>query len=427
MEQERKIEKWLRTYAKKRRGQATESFKLDPATRRMLQNEISRKAPPTEDEDDTLSLWEVLRRNWAFFLGFAVCIFILASLFLPMLSAPKHAATLSQSASVQDLRQIAGSAQSRAENNRLSNTNGPPVLLTTTANPVPSGPAPALDSAQIASRNARPSSDQSGEWTFSANNAGQITNMNLAAKSPAPAGIPPALTGNYAAVQPPTAMLPQTSEANEGPSDKIAPGAAPLPAVDNNFLNTIPVPSPYTPVLRNFKVSQNGNMIRVVDQDGSIYTGTLQSEDYGVNAASWSNGGGNATRGGAATDKFNPNQTTGAGESGNNAPSSAQNYSFRVGGMNRTLKQRVVFTATLLNDLSLMKNAQVTFGMGANAAVGAAVAQQLVQSRGTNQMAQLPWSSLRIAGTAVINHTNQMRINALPIAPPTKSSSLPPN
>lgn len=416
MEQERKIEKLLRAYAKKRRGQAGESFKLDPAARRMLQNEISRNAPPDEEEDDTLSLWEVLRRNWAFFLGFAVCVFILASLFLPKLSVPKHAVTLGQSASVQNLRDIPGPT--------LSGTNGQ---------------IPTLDSLQIASRAATPSPDQSKDRTFAANTAEQITNMNLAENNVAPTAAaeqnelmpppalremekvtPPALAGgNYSMAQAPPPMLPQASEAKEGQLGTFGPAAAPRPAIQNNFLNTIPTPLPCSPVLRNFQVSQNGNTIRVVDQDGSVYTGTLQSENYG---------GENATKAEnqkmAGTDKFAPAQQTGEGKFQNNAPP-AQNYSFRVGGTNRTLNQRVVFTATLLNELALMKNEQVTFGMSANAAVGAAVAQQWVQSKLTNQMAQLPWSSLCISGTAIINHSNQMQINALPVAPPTKSSSMP--
>ncbi|HEV2455244.1 MAG TPA: hypothetical protein VGY98_13350, partial [Verrucomicrobiae bacterium] len=74
-------------------------------------------------------------------------------------------------------------------------------------------------------------------------------------------------------------------------------------------------------------------------------------------------------------------------------------------------------------DLSAMKNAQVTFGLTANAAVGAAVAQQMMKTVETNHVIQLPWSSFRIAGTAVVNKTNQVQVNALPVT--TANSSLP--
>src|SRR5580704_12270059 len=84
MEPERKIEKWLRAYAKKRRGQAKDSFDLHPASRRMLQDEIARQASTPEDEDDSVSLWEVLRQQWAWLLVFTACIFLIATIFMPV-------------------------------------------------------------------------------------------------------------------------------------------------------------------------------------------------------------------------------------------------------------------------------------------------------------------------------------------------------
>src|SRR5262245_6297077 len=43
MEPERPIEKLLRDYAKKRRGEAGASFEMHPATRRLLQGEVARE------------------------------------------------------------------------------------------------------------------------------------------------------------------------------------------------------------------------------------------------------------------------------------------------------------------------------------------------------------------------------------------------
>ena len=48
MEPERKIEKLLRAYAQKRRAAAGDPLKLHPATRRLLQDEVSRRAPKPE-------------------------------------------------------------------------------------------------------------------------------------------------------------------------------------------------------------------------------------------------------------------------------------------------------------------------------------------------------------------------------------------
>ncbi|HEV2329455.1 MAG TPA: hypothetical protein VGY56_11785 [Verrucomicrobiae bacterium] len=445
MEQERKIEKLLRSYAKKRRGQAGDSFKLDPATRRMLQNEISRNAPTAEDGDDTMSLWEVLRRNWLFFLGFAACIFLLASLFVPKIHLSKDKATLAQSASaqsnLQDLRKIPGAAQ----------------------------PAPTLDSAQVATRDERgsPGTPQALPESTTPTFSEATTNFTMADSAPAPGPeMTPPATGNRGAIhesermaQPPAAIPPapaggeyalapmpagnlqtQAGEANREPSGVFGSAAAPQPSVQNSFLNTVPSSVPCSPVLRDFAVSQNGNMIRVVDQDGSVYTGTLQ-----VNTAPWNSSvvaestvQADMPNGESQKKVESPKMvesdklavaapSTQAGGGGgafdNGGQSPAQSYTFRVGGMNRTLRQSVVFTATLLEDLTVMKNAQVTFGMTANAAVGAAVAQQMVQSKETNQTTQLQWSNLRISGTAIINRTNRIQVNALPLAP--VKSSLP--
>ena len=43
MEPERKIEKWLLAFAKKRRDQAGAGLELHPATRRLLQGEVRRQ------------------------------------------------------------------------------------------------------------------------------------------------------------------------------------------------------------------------------------------------------------------------------------------------------------------------------------------------------------------------------------------------
>jgi hypothetical protein len=93
-----------------------------------------------------------------------------------------------------------------------------------------------------------------------------------------------------------------------------------------------------------------------------------------------------------------------------------QRYFFYATGTNQTLKQSVVFAGTLLEDLSFASESQQTFGMSANAAIGAAYAQQFVRSAMTNQ-------PLRIEGTAIIDQTYKIQINATPV--PAKSSAPP--
>ena len=116
MEPERKIEKLLRAYAQKRRAAAGDPLKLHPATRRRLQDEVSRRAPKPEAEEASLSLWQLFRQQWAYLFGFALLVFLGATVFFPALSASKKRA---QSISaMNNLTQIGLAAQMAAgENN----------------------------------------------------------------------------------------------------------------------------------------------------------------------------------------------------------------------------------------------------------------------------------------------------------------------
>ncbi len=210
------------------------------------------------------------------------------------------------------------------------------------------------------------------------------------------------------------------------------------PALQNAFMNTIALKSASVPVLMNFHVEQNGSSIRVVDQDGSVYFGILRTAQHiatsslggnrelGIedgqykltvtNSTDQSFGGvageRNASAPPAAPDNNGLQQAQNMAQ--NNSPQSQQNYSFQVTGFNRTLKQNVQFTATLLGDIAAAQNAQATFGLKANAAWGAG----LVQSMQQYKAGPLPWSNLCITGTAIVNGTNQIQVNATPVPPP---------
>ena len=70
MEPERKIEKLLRAYAKKRRADSGDALKLHPATRNLLHGEVARRTPKQSAEDSSLTIWELFRQQWALLLGF---------------------------------------------------------------------------------------------------------------------------------------------------------------------------------------------------------------------------------------------------------------------------------------------------------------------------------------------------------------------
>ena len=68
MEHDRPIEKLLRRYAKKRRGDAGAPLEMHPATRRLLQGEVSRQFPKADGEGkSTFAEWfAALRKRWVY-------------------------------------------------------------------------------------------------------------------------------------------------------------------------------------------------------------------------------------------------------------------------------------------------------------------------------------------------------------------------
>jgi hypothetical protein len=176
-------------------------------------------------------------------------------------------------------------------------------------------------------------------------------------------------------------------------SEKVAFG------LQNSFQNTA-AQAKIAPVLANFQVQQNGSAIRVMDADGSVYDGSLLPE----NAVARSGPAPVAMP--ASPVAGSPQLEQGEKIAGRDELQTAQNYFFRVRGMNQTLKQNVVFTGNLLANSYAAANAQKSFGGG----IGGGQSQLAF----TNQ---LPWSNSRIAGTAVIAGTNNIEINAVPQSP----------
>src|SRR6185312_14798584 len=90
MEPERRIEKWLRAFAKKRREQAGEPMQLRPATRERLQREIARQS----EEKSRGGSWAHFLFGVRPGLAFAICFLILAVggwILWPQLNRPEPA------------------------------------------------------------------------------------------------------------------------------------------------------------------------------------------------------------------------------------------------------------------------------------------------------------------------------------------------
>ena len=479
MDNERKIEKLLRAYAKKRRADASDPLKLHPSARRRLQDEVARQfAEPPEEE--SISLWQLFRQQWAFLLMFTFVLFFGASLLMPALSKAKYKAK--SAVAMNNLRQIGAAAQIAAvENNgRLpatldALTNG--YLSREALNDPQSGKpfvyaaggerlddlksnsvlayspedkksrAILLADGQVEKVSAKDFDEftrrglvQREPAAMPAGTAGEIFQDKLAINTPAPgapsAAAPIVATGTLAVNNGNVSYDERGGSAGGGggaggttfglgkdsgksKSDVTdRPGssaistdntlAAAQPAfrfkaenqsnagqsfANNNsqrFVQNKAINAKTSPVLADFEVRQNGNAIVVVDNDGSVYSGTFEPMEIPVAQTTPSQ----------ATPPAEQNRDY-ASQTKNEvaaAQNNIQNNSvfFRVAGQNRTTKQNVVFAGNVISLANLNAN------------------------NSNRQKQQQPAATLAnscIMGTATIGGTNTVEINAVPVAP----------
>ena len=530
MEPERKIEKLLRAYAKKRRAEAGDSLKLHPANRRILQDEAARRAPGPGKGDEGnlfLLLLAVFRRRLVFALCILAIAFLGASMFLPALSSAKRKAQNLSAAN--NLREIGMATRQFAEDNKdvlpasldeltnelgmgnvlidpatgkpfvyagggkkldglpsntllaysLADKNGhevlfadgrvetvtgerfaeltnqkslelasaeksvreqlvetPPVTVPVAA-AIPALPPPSPEKTKIIlAKNESNASELGVNARKLGEPAGRQAELaESEARKPEPAAMPAPIGGTVGFVSGvgqatsvngsisgklPAAENSDTLAQNR-PFDRLASqtnsGHLFLAASQNfvqagvyslqNLFKNNSVSAQATPVLQSFQVQQNGGAISVVDRDGSVYLGSLQL----ANATA-----GNEpvpTESAAALAAPQQSQTQAAQLAGNQQQA-AQNFFFRVAGMNRTLKQNVVFTGNLLANSGVPQPAQTSNSFGGVGGGGGGGGSQLPQAA-ANQLQQSVLSNSRIVGTAVIASTNQIEINAMPV------------
>jgi hypothetical protein len=440
MEPERKIEKWLRAYAKKRRSQAGAPDKMHPATRRLLQGEIARSipAPDKDDESDTLSLWEVVRQQWVFLLSFAICVFLGAVMFFQtarnIKNRAEHAMAMNekslgkadQTTAGENNGQMLDSLRVLPEGNlaRKDLTNNSPSLAINNT-PVPQ---PESASAAIPTESSASVPAMAPPSVMLSDNGGSAPPPPPISTAPveSPAAQTKTANGQLAIADEPDKENSATTFSAQQPA---VGGALFLssaqPQVNSQSLNSFRngAPSQSLPILEDFQVQQNGNAIRVVDADGSVYEGSLQVVDKPDNAAGEDK---EATKQqfGAMQNAVNvatgiPSPPAGQAQA---VLSFARHYFFKVKGMNLTLKQSVVFTGSLMANSAATMNPHGAFATRAGGGGGGFGGAGGVSKKGpsTNEDTQLSWSNLRIAGTAVVNNTNRVEINATPIAPAKK-------
>jgi hypothetical protein len=476
MEPERKIEKLLRAYAKKRRAGASDPLKLHPAARRLLQREVARRASKPDEEESSVTLWELFRQRWALFAGFALVIFFGAALFLPALSSSKKKAQAVTA--MNNLKQIGLAAQIAAGDNNgklpasldaLTNELASDKILTDPESGKPfvyiaSGEK--LDGLSSNSVLAYSSVDKKGRAVLFADGRvevvnglkfSELTNRGLTelalakdsarrqfAESPAAVTVASGIGAAAPPVPGPTKPGADRSDA------KLADLGNSAPSVGELAANALPTGAPTADRLvtahgaaGNYSTTQTKS-VQFASNAGQNFDSSAQNsfkntaapaEATAVLANFQVQQNGSAIRvvdadGSVYDGALQPGNVAAQKEQvsagavslpmdqeksniSRDEPQMAQNYFFRVAGTNLTLKQNVVFAGNLLANSGATANGQQANNRNGNFGGGGGVGGQL-QSAQTNQ---LPWSNSRIAGTAVVSDTNSIEINAVPQSP----------
>jgi len=166
-----------------------------------------------------------------------------------------------------------------------------------------------------------------------------------------------------------------------------------------NF-NSPPMPN----VLRSFEIAQDGQQIRVVDADGSVYDGAIQSNTGAEMVRA------QVARISSATDlkkALKPAESASMMRAGEPGP--AQNAFFRVAGTNRTLNQLVVFEGNFLAAANPTNEVLPEAKVSLDKRVVAPRQSLSLQNQ------QVPNSSIQ--GQATIGEGNRIQINAVPVEP----------
>jgi hypothetical protein len=156
------------------------------------------------------------------------------------------------------------------------------------------------------------------------------------------------------------------------------------------------------PVLETFQVEQTGNQLRVIDSDGSSYSGSIQF----AKAEAFHDAVDETKK----TGDFMPQAKIPAPKTFRRQipePQAGENYFFRVAGTNRTLKQTVAFTGNLL----VLTNASPATQYGVTLAPAG-------KSHDAQAQSGLPiLLNSSISGKVQLGADKEMQINAVPVPP----------
>ncbi len=327
-----KMDPLLRAYAKQRREQAGPAAEMHPATRKLLHDEVRRtfglaSAQPRQ-------VWRTWRWPLVAFGGGLAALLVMFA----MINAQMH---------------------------KLSPASAPAERRLSDARPVTKAPAPVAKNTGPAALAPAPSRQPSVTIAPSA--------------SPLPSFQTAHTDGANEAAQP--LLYQRLSEAKPAPSDESEVAAGEFVQIHDRAGLTA-APSPPSNILSTFQMRRSGQIVSVVDADGSVYNGQVLGGSP-VNIKGFGGGHGSATEGMARTRQAANNDV---------------NFAFKVAGTNHNLQQNIVFTGNVQE----MPPAPA-------AAKGAALNQNAPQVQNAN--------ASRVTGKVQVDGGKEFEIEAKPPAP----------
>jgi hypothetical protein len=388
-EPERPVEKLLRASAEKRRAEAGQNFELHPASRRILQDEVQRTYADKASKPRWLpgswaSFWPKLGYSFATIVALALAV----KLMLPGVGPTKTLGPLAKNENtpVPVLTKASKEAPAQAVN--------APSLATVQPEPPTSAVSLALadQKAQVLpDGSVRAGLDQLQPGKDVAVTSQKFRENELLSAAPA-------------AAQPKSFML---SQSDAEVARQVGRTEAPQQLVKEELERQAPSARwsntlPATPILASFRVEMNGQEIRIIDKDGSIYTGTVTPPQAAVPVT--------LARAAKADSSSLASREARAPDAGAVAKMRAipqqDSFSFRVTGTNLSLKQAIAFRGQLLP----LAQSSVGSGITTNATTA--------NSRSSGTVAPTPLPSVpesRVVGAVSIGGGAEIQINALPV------------
>ncbi|HYG33747.1 MAG TPA: hypothetical protein VEC99_03125 [Clostridia bacterium] len=440
---ERPIEKLLRRIAGKRREEAGAAFELHPATRRLLQDEVARQyGRQNAPECSQVSLFS---RFWPWLAGsgFAAILLIWMAFQLfpekrgdssPLLARNDHAGkptaaprsdsipapALAPAKSADPQGDIPAKEVARLNGQNLqdkaeSTQSGESEVVTSAEPPTSKQPAVAGVGGESApNRNTLSAADQVGGPPSEAQTQTSAAfarryGMARPTRERAETATASAASPDRARAGGLASNRPLTEELTGGKEGRVVQHfvqtGVPSPMRPNSKAEALSSPA----VLASFQMELAGPELRVIDNDGSVYTGSVQAGGPVSLATPTVGAPTTASRARGTSRRLEAFSSATPGPDTQNPTS----YYFKVTGTNRSLNQIVVFSGNLTGPLPEAAARSPANSRSSSQLLGRQTGQGTAQSNSVSIL------NAHISGTAVLGEGQPIPINAVPTSPQT--------